>query len=547
MKTFSFIFCAILLFSACNPGVSDVKQAEDQIQADDLAAAIKILSSDEFQGRSPATPGEEKTIHYLADQFKTIGLKPGNGNSYFQEVPLIAITAIRPGKLMIKGKDFRMSLDYQKDFMAVTERPVEAVSLENSPLVFVGYGIVAPEYNWNDYAGIDVKGKTVVVLINDPGFATGDSSLFEGKAMTYYGRWTYKYEEAARQGASGVLIVHETKPASYPWSVVVNSWSGRQFMLPPEEDTVEPCKIEAWITDSVAGDLFKNAGLNLSVLKKQACEPGFKPVGLHADASFTLTNAVKKLISHNVIGIIPGSEKPGEYIIYTAHWDHLGRDTTLAGDQIYNGALDNASGCAGLLEIAKAFESLGDKLKRSIVILSVTGEEQGLLGSEYYAAHPVFPANKTVAEINMDGLNIFGKMKDITVIGLGRSELDKYVIEAAKAQGRTVSPDPEPEKGSYFRSDHFSFAKHGIPSLYIDMGADNVEHGRQWTLDQVDQYITQNYHRPSDEFDPDWNLSGAVEDLRLMFDIGYKLGNTDTFPNWVEGSMYKPIRDAMME
>ena len=547
MKNFTYIFCAILLLLSCNRRASDVKRAEDQIQADELSAIIKVLSSDEFEGRGPVTPGEEKTIHYLADQFKKIGLKPGNGTSYFQEVPLIAITAIRPGKLTIKGQDFRMSLDYQKDFMAVTERPVENISLENSPLVFVGYGIVAPEYNWNDYAGIDVKGKTVVVLINDPGFATGDSSLFEGNSMTYYGRWTYKYEEAARQGASGVIIVHETKPASYPWCVVVNSWSGRQFILPPEENAVVPCKIEAWITDSVAEDLIKKEGLDLSVLKKQACERSFKPVDLHAGVSFTLTNTVKELVSHNVIGVIPGNETPNEYIIYTAHWDHLGRDTTLVGDQIYNGALDNASGCAGLIELAKAFESLRYKLKRSVVILSVTSEEQGLLGSEYYAAHPIFPANKTVAEINMDGLNIYGKMKDITVIGLGRSELDRYVIEAAKSQGRTVYPDQEPEKGSYFRSDHFSFAKHGIPSLYIDMGTDNVEHGKQWTLDQLEQYTTQHYHRPSDEYSPDWDLSGAVEDLQLMFDVGYRLGNSDTFPDWSEGSMFKPIRDAMME
>ena len=488
MKTFSFVFGAIFLLSACNRRESDLKQAENQIQAGDLANSIKVLSSDEFEGRGPVTPGEEKSIHYLADQFKTIGLKPGNGKSYFQDVPLIAITENLPGNLKIKGKNFQMNLSYKKDFMAFTERPVETISLENSPLVFVGYGIVAPEYNWNDYAGIDVKNKTVIVLVNDPGYATRDSSLFEGNTMTYYGRWTYKFEEAARQGASGIIIIHETKPASYPWSVVVNSWSGQQFVLPPKENAVEPCKIEGWITDSVAEKLFKNNGLNLGILKKQACEKGFKPIELHASVSFTLTNQIKKLVSHNVIGIIPGSEKPDEYIFYTAHWDHLGRDTNLVGDQIYNGAVDNASGCAGLIELAKAFNSLKYKLKRSVVIMSVTCEEKGLLGSEYYAENPVFPENKTVAEINMDGLDVYGKMKDITVIGLGKSELDQYVIDAAKAQGRTVSPDPTPEKGAYFRSDHFSFAKHGIPSLYINKGTDNVKHGRQWTLEQMDKF-----------------------------------------------------------
>ncbi|MEJ2051893.1 MAG: M28 family metallopeptidase, partial [Calditrichota bacterium] len=349
--------------------------------------------------------------------------------------------------------------------MAVTRRMQESVSIKNSGLVFAGYGIVAPEYDWNDYENLDVRGKTVVVLVNDPGYATEDSSVFNGKAMTYYGRWTYKYEEAARQGASGVLIVHETGPAGYSWDVVRNSWSGPQFYLEAEDKNMSRCAVEGWITRDAAERLFQAAGLDLDTQKQAALKPDFKPVDLGMTASFGIHNTIKNSMSHNFLAMLPGSKRPDEYVVYTAHWDHFGKDTTLEGDQIYNGARDNATGVAGLMEIARAFKALPEPPERSILLLAVTAEERGLLGSKYYATHPIYPVDKTVAAINMDALNIWGPTKDVTVVGYGNSELDDYVETAAKEQGRAVRPDPEPEKGGYYRSDHFSFARVGIPSL----------------------------------------------------------------------------------
>jgi Zn-dependent M28 family amino/carboxypeptidase len=456
------------------------------------------------------------------------------------------ITADPSATLEVKDGRKSASFSFGDEFVAGTQRVMEEVSLSNSEMVFAGYGIVAPEYNWNDYAGLDVRGKTVIVLINDPGFATQDPALFSGRTMTYYGRWTYKYEEAARQGAAGLFIVHETEPAAYPWGVVQNGWTGPQFNLISEDNNMSRCAVEGWLQLDVARQIFKNAGLDFDEIKVEAAKPGFKPIPLGLKASLTLRNTIQKLTSRNVIALLPGSKRPDECIIFMAHWDHFGRNPALEGDQIFNGARDNATGTAALIELAEAYRKLKRPLHRSIVFLAVTGEEQGLLGSDYYATHPIFPTAKTAAAINMDALNVYGRMKDITVIGYGLSELDGYIEAAAREQGRTVNPDPTPEKGSFYRSDHFSFAKQGIPAVYPGCGVDHVEHGRDWTLAKMEKYTAENYHKPSDEFDPNWDLSGAIDDLRLLFKAGYRLAMESTFPNWKEGTEYRPKRDADM-
>ncbi len=544
-----FLTClSLFLLLACsqfnNP--EQIKRAEAMIKAESLARNIQILASDEFEGRAPASEGERKTIDFLEKEFKKLGLKPGNGQSYLQPIPLVVITADPSASLEIKSQKKRLSFNYRSDFVALTRRVQEKVVLDESEMVFAGYGIVAPEYGWNDYEGLDVKGKTVLVLINDPGFATQDPKLFNGRAMTYYGRWTYKYEEAARQGAAGVLIIHETEPAAYPWSVVENGWTGPQFHLISADNNMSRCAIEGWVQREVAEKILAEAGYNLDDLKKAALQREFKAVPLGLKVSLILNNKIEKVTSHNVIALWPGSKRADEYIIFMAHWDHLGKNPELEGDQIFNGALDNASGTAALIELARAFTSLKKKPWRSIVFLSVTCEEQGLLGSEYYASNPIFPPEKTVAVINLDALNIYGPMKDITVIGYGLSELDKYIEEAARAQGRTVNPDPTPEKGSYFRSDHFPFAKKGIPAIYPSGGVDHVIHGRDWTLAQKEKYIAEKYHQPSDEFDLNWDLSGAIDDLRLLFNMALKLSMEVSFPNWHEGTPYKAIREAAL-
>jgi Zn-dependent M28 family amino/carboxypeptidase len=524
-----------------------IQPAEKSITAEDLSKHIRTISSDEYEGRGPSSPGEEKTIAYIRGEFEKLGLTPGNGESYFQEVPLVSLTTDPDTELIIRAGDKILSFKYGKDCMVSTERELDTVSVNDSEMIFVGYGIVAPEYGWNDYEGLDVRGKTVVMLVNDPGFATQDPALFNGNAMTYYGRWTYKYEEAARQGAEAAFIIHETKPAGYPWEVVSNSWSGAQFGLRTKDKNMSCCAVEGWFTIDSTRTVLAQAGLDLVQLKADAAKPGFKPVPMNMTASVTLRNTLKECLSNNVLAVLPGSTRPGEYIFYMAHWDHLGLNPSLQGDQIYNGALDNATGIAGLIELAQAFTKLPSPPERSIAFLAVTSEEQGLLGSEYYAEHPIYPLFKTVAAINMDGLNIYGKMKDITLIGYGNSDLDDYVKSAASEQGRTVRPDPEPEKGYFYRGDHFSFAKLGVPSLWPDTGMDSVEHGEEWTKKQKDFYTDNHYHKPSDEYDPNWDLSGMVEDLQLLFQVGLKLGNEDTFPNWKEGTEFRAKRDRDME
>ncbi len=535
------------LFLACGRKTPDVDAAVASLNTDDLIHDVKILSSDDFEGRFPASPGEEKTVAFLKEEFEKVGLKPGNGESYFQEVPLVEITATPLSDLIITGSDKPMEFAFEDDFVGLTLRVQEKVAVENSDIIFVGYGIVAPEYQWNDYEGIDAKGKTVVMLVNDPGFATQDPELFNGRAMTYYGRWTYKYEEAARQGAACAIIIHETEPAAYGWEVVRNGWTGPNFNLVSEDGNASRCAVESWITLQTAQTIFEAAGKNYEELKKSAAQRGFKSVPLGLKASLSLENKIRNAVSRNVVGLLPGSERADEYIIYTAHWDHFGRNPNLEGDQIFNGALDNATGTAALIELAEAFQQLGSPPLRSILFLSVTAEEQGLLGSEYYATHPIYPLTKTAAVINMDSLNIYGRMKDIRIVGYGQSELDDYVKAYADEIGKVVLPNPTPEKGSFFRSDHFPFAKQGVPALSAGAGVQHLEKGEEWGLAQREKYIRERYHKPSDEFDDTWDLSGIPEELQMYFMIGYRLSMEFTFPNWKEGSEFKLKRDTDMQ
>ncbi len=549
-KTTTYVACAAaLLLWGCNENNSaktndDFTQAAAAINGESFGKYIQVLASDSFEGRKPFTPGEDKTIHYLETQFKQLGLQPGNGNSFFQDVPMVEIGSHPAGPLVLKGKTGSVRFNYLDDYVAATRHVQNQVSINNSGLVFAGYGIVAPEYNWNDYAGLDVKGKTVIVMVNDPGFR--DSTLFKGKTMTYYGRWTYKYEEAARQGAAGIIIIHEDKPASYGWSVVRSGWSKSKLYLQAEDDNMSRAIVEGWITLDAAKKMFSLAGLPDSLMQ-QAGRKGFKPVDLGLTTSLVINNSIKKSTSHNVLALLPGTERKDEYIIYSAHWDHLGKGEPVNGDSIYNGAADNASGTAALLELAGAFSKLKKKPARSILFVAVTAEEQGLLGSEYYTTHPVVPVNKTVADINMDVLHPFGRMKDIVVVGYGQSELDAYAQKAAdKQEHRIIRPEPDPSGGWYFRSDHFNFAKVGIPALYIENGSQSRAHGEAWGEEQKKEYNDKRYHAPADQYDASWDMSGIVEDAQLLFDVGYALSNESTFPGWKQGSEFKAIREKSM-
>lgn len=517
----------------------------DAITAEGLADAVQVLAHDSLEGRGPSSPGEEKTLRYLQSEFERLGFGPGVGDGFLQEVALVSIEADPNMEMVIRGDGFADTLAFGSEFVAVTERVVDAVDLQDSELIFVGYGAVAPEYDWNDYEGIDPSGKTLIMLVNDPGYATEDPGLFNGRAMTYYGRWTYKFEEAGRQGAAGVLVVHDTGPAGYPWGVVERGWSGPQFALDATGDA-QLADVEGWISTDVARAIFERAGLDFDSMAASASAPGFSPVPLGLTASVSIENTIERSISNNIIATLPGSETPDEYVMYVAHWDHLGVDPSMEGDQIYNGGYDNATGTAGLLEIAKAFTAAPAPPKRSILLMGVTAEEQGLLGSKYYAANPVHPLDRIVAVINMDGLNIYGPTNDITVVGYGNSELDDYVAAAAETQGRVVKPDLEAHKGFFYRSDQFSFAKKGVPAIYTDPGIDNIEHGEEWGMAQREEYTSERYHQPGDEYDPDWDLGGAVQDLQLYFMVGYRIANENTYPNWREGNEFRARRDSMM-
>ena len=536
---------------ACTPGgdaTGDGAGGIDSITESELAEHLAILASDEFGGRAPSSPGEELTVTYLADQFRALGLEPGNQGSYFQDVPLVDITAdAGAAPFRVTGRGDPMTFEYANDFVTWTNRVVETSGVENSEMVFVGYGIVAPELGWNDYAGIDATGKTVVILVNDPGYATQDPEVFSGNTMTYYGRWTYKFEEAARQGAAAALIVHQTAPAAYGWETVRNSWTGPQFKLQSEDGNAGAVAVSGWITEETTRALFGRAGLDFDALHAQAATGDLAPTPMGLNLTTSLRNALRFSDSRNVIATLPGAEAPEEYFIYMGHWDHFGTDAELeaAGeDGIYNGALDNASGIAALLELAEAYALLPQRPRRSVVFLAVTAEEQGLLGSAHYAANPVYPLAQTVGGLNIDGLSSFGPTRDLLVAGYGMSELDAIADRAAAAVGRRIDPDAEPEKGYYFRSDHFELAKLGVPMIYPEGGIDHVEHGVEYGRAQKALYTSDRYHMPTDEFDDSWDLTGAVGDVKLYYTIGSEVINSTAWPNWHEGTEFRAIRDA---
>jgi Zn-dependent M28 family amino/carboxypeptidase len=520
-----------------------------------LLEHIKALSADEFEGRAPGSKGEELTVKYLEQAFRTIGLAPGNTDgTYIQKVPLVGITGTNTQPLTVTKGATKHTFKWSDDVVAWSKHVADAAAIKDSELIFAGYGVTAPEYGWDDFKGVDVKGKTIVVLVNDPQVtvagdpATLDPKVFNGNAMTYYGRWTYKFEEGARRGAAGILIVHETDPAGYPFAVVQGNL-GEKFDLVTPDKNMGRAAIEGWLTLDAARKILELGGQDLGALKKQALSRDFKPVPLNVKASLGIRNTMRTLDSRNVLAKVPGSDPKlrDEYVVYTAHWDHLGVGAPVKGDRIYNGALDNASGVAALLEIAKAFMTVEPKPKRSIVFAMVTAEEQGLLGSQYYSVSPVYPLQKTLANINVDGVNQWGRTKDVTVVGLGASDLDDYLRQAATEQGRTVRPDPEPEKGFYYRSDHFNFAKEGVPALYIDTGVDFVGKPPEYSQQKRDQYTSDDYHKPSDEVKPDWDLSGAVEDNQLLFVVGYRVANADKFPEWKPGNEFKAKREQSLK
>ena len=509
------------------------------ISAAEYERHIVTLASDEFEGRKPGTAGERKTVDYLVAEFKKLGLQPGNRGAWTQEVPIVEITAGSDAELKLGDA----ALAYGKDMVIWTKRVAPEVTLADSPLVFVGHGVVAPEAGWNDYAGVDMRGKTAVILINDPGFATGDEKLFRGRAMTYYGRWTYKFEEAARQGAAAAIVIHDDEPAAYPWDTVQNSWMGPQLDTASPDGNAGRIAIEGWVTRAAGDALLQANGLSYADLVKAASRPGFKPIELRQRASGSLRNAIRRASSSNVLAMIPGSKRPDEVVVYMAHWDHLGRSLGRSGDNIFNGALDNASGTAGLLAIAKAFAESPRRPERSVVFLGLTLEESGLLGSAYYASNPVFPLRKTVAALNMDAMSWGGPTRDVSVIGFGASELEEYLAVAAKTQDRVLRMEPTPEKGFFYRSDHFNFAKVGVPALYFKMGVEDREKGVEWARARQAEYTLRDYHKPSDEWRPGTDLRGSLEDLALLHAVGARLAREKRFPNWYPSSEFRSARD----
>ena len=531
-----------LILSSCNLESDRFEQAYNSFDLAALKSHIKTLSSDEFGGREPATPGGKMTTDLLEKEFKQLGLKPGNGDSYLQSVPLVSIVSEPQTELEIGDIKFK----FLQNFVANSRQTRERVSLENSELVFVGYGINAPEYGWNDYQGLDVKGKTVVVLVNDPGYASQDPELFDGNTMTYYGRWIYKYEEAARQGAAGAIIVHETKPASYGWNVIESSWSGAQYHLPASEVNEPAVDVEMWITIEKTQELFSKAGLDFVALKEKAGHKGFKAVPLNLSASIKLQNKIQASQSNNVIATIEGSQASDEHVIYMAHWDHLGTVEVEGETRIFNGAHDNATGTAGLIHIAKAFKTLRKKPGRSITLIAVTAEEQGRLGSRYFANHPTMPLNKIAGLINMDSLSISGLKKDVTVVGFGKSELEDALAQAAKRQGRSLTQEPTPERGYYYRSDHFSLAKKGVPGLSAKGGTVALNAEQAKIAETVSKLVADCYHQQCDEYNENWGWEGMVADLQMYFETGYIVANSREWPNWREGTEFKAARDAMM-
>jgi len=553
MRLLSLALVSVLaLTTACQKDASlDVSMdALPQVEVPALSEATmkdvtRELSLDSYEGRAPGSVGEEKTVAYLIAKYKAAGLEPGNNGSWTQDVPLIEITAKNVSPLTIADRSGKaMSFAYGNEYVIGSYRETPKTDIKQSEMVFVGHGIVAPEKGWNDYAGVDVKGKTVVVMVNDPDFENeGLDGPFGGKAMTYYGRWTYKYEEAARQGAAAVLIIHDTAPAAYGWNVVNSSWTGTQFLAQSKDGGKSQTKANGWIQKSVAKEIFAAAGQNLDKQMAAAKQKGFKAVPLNLTASMNFENDIARKASKNVIGVMKGTKRPDEYVLYTAHWDHLGRCTAAAdGDDICNGAVDNATGTAALVALAEGFAKAGAP-ERSVVFLAVTAEESGLLGSKFFAENPIFPLSQTVGGVNMDAFSMSGPAKNLTVIGKGKSQLDLYLEAAAKSEGRTPETEPTPEKGFYYRSDHFSFAKLGVPMVYFEGGDDLVTGGKAAAKAAAEDYEKNRYHAPGDEFDEKWDWSGVMSDLKLYYRVGRMLAMTDAWPNWNDGDEFRAVRD----
>ncbi|WZO97921.1 M20/M25/M40 family metallo-hydrolase [Isosphaeraceae bacterium EP7] len=526
-----------------------------EVSPEAVLGHIKALASDDFEGRGPATPGEDKTVDYLVGQLRGMGLAPGNPDgSYVQEVPLVGFKVkASSGSFDVGGT--KVELKTSDDWVATSRRKADRVTVENSDVVFVGYGVVAPEYGWDDYKGLDVRGKTIVMLVNDPPVPDPadpsklDPAFFKGRAMTYYGRWTYKYEIASEKGAAAAILIHETVPAGYPYSVVIGSWTGEGFDIPAADGNAGRVAVESWIALETAQKLLKASGQDLATLKEAARRPDFKPVPLGARANFEVTKVDREVKSRNVIGRLQGSDPKlaDEHVVYTAHWDHLGRDTTLKGDQIFNGAADNASGVAGVLEIARTFSPEAARPRRSLLFLFVTAEEKGLLGSKFYAGHPLYPLETTAAVVNLDVINLWGKTEDVISIGAGLSSLDEVLADAAKAQGRAISPDEDPEKGYYYRSDHFEFAKQGVPALDPKSGTRYVGRPSDYGKMTRDRYTQVDYHKVTDEVKPDWDLAGAAQDMDLFAAVGRAVADAPELPTWKPGSEFKARREAMLK
>jgi len=558
MKRLVVVLSGVVAATALGAGLfaQDTKLpiAAPAISVPALLEHVKVLSSDQFEGRAPGTHGEDLTVAYIEDQFKKVGLKPGNPDgTYMQKVPMVGITPDPSASLTFAKGTAKQTLKFKDDIVAWTKRVQPSVSINASDVVFVGYGVEAPEYGWDDYKGVDLAGKTMIVLVGDPPVPDPkdptklDPKVFGGLAMTYYGRWTYKYEKGAEKKAAAVLIVHETEPAAYPFSVVQGKVKEQFDLLTPDQG-LGRAAIEGWITLDQAKALCLLAGQDYAALKKQALTRDFKPVALGVTASMTIANTIRTIDSRNVVGRIAGSDPTlkDEYVIFTSHWDHFGIGAPVNGDKIYHGALDNATGIGGMIEIARAYAKLPVAPKRSLLFLAVTAEEQGLLGSDYYARTPLYPLRNTLAAINMDGLNIYGKTRDLSVVGLGNSDLDDYARDAAAGQGRHLVPDPKPENGGYFRSDHFPFARQGVPAINAGGGEEVIGKPEGWARKAQDAYTAQHYHKPSDIMRPDWDMGGAVQDLQIYYVMGYRLAQAGTFPEWKPGTEFKARRDKMM-
>ena len=530
------------------------KAALEAITPDDLLKHIKVLASDEYEGRAPGSKGEELSVKYITEQFRNVGLKPGNPNgSYVQEVPLAGITTAPTASL--KVGESTTDLKFPDDYVASSAQLKENITVENSDIVFVGYGIVAPEYGWNDYKDVDVKGKTILMLINDPAIPDPndpsklDDNMFKGRAMTYYGRWSYKYEIAAEKGAAAAIIIHETEPAAYPYSVVITSWSKENFEIDRPNKNVDQLGVRSWVTLDVAKKLLADSGQDFDALKQAAISKDFRPVPLGATANFTLKQEVRSFKSDNVVGKIDGRDPKlkDEWIIYTAHWDHLGKHPDVEGDQIFNGAVDNATGVAGLIELAHAHRALQQPTKRSVLFIATTAEEAGLLGAKYYAENPLYPLEKTLADINMDGLAVWGKTRDIEDTSNGNSTLDDMLAAAAQRHGKVMNPNSQPEKGSFYRADQFEFSKFGVPSLYTGAGRDVIGKPPGFGQQKKDEFVAEHYHQPTDEVDPTWDVSGGAQDVQLLFEVGYQVANGDKWPEWKPGNEFKARRDESLK